>query len=72
MIYYTVVSVDELFGEEEPERSLVPVHIDGCSVLVEPLGNGQGRIERLLSTDPAHFMNAKMQPGAVVNMIHQP
>lgn len=70
MIYYTVVSADELFGEEEAERSLIPVVVNGCSMLVEPLGNGQARVERLLSTDPNQYMEMKFQPGSVINGVY--
>lgn len=67
MIYYTVIPAEELFDEEE-ERSMVVASVKGCSVLVEPLGDGRGRIERLLSTDPADYLSGELQPGRVVDL----
>lgn len=69
MIYYSVVPTDEIFAEEETERSYIHTAVNGCPVIVEPLGNGRGRIERVVSTDPSHYMTAGIQPGQVVSIV---
>ena len=65
MILYTVVPVEDVLQEEE-ERPLVPAALGDCLLLVEPLGDGRGRIERVLATDPQRYLDPALQPGTVV------
>lgn len=69
MIYYTVVPMEYVLEEQEDERSLVHAAVNGCPVLVEPLGEGRGRIERILSTDPSQYLTLGLQPGSIVDLI---
>ncbi|MGI9860337.1 YlzJ-like family protein [Moorella naiadis] len=34
---------------------------------VEPLGFNQARVVRLISTDPADYLNSPFQPGCIIN-----
>ncbi len=68
MIFYTVVPIEDILDDEE-ERMLVPASAGGCTMLVEPLGEGRGRIERILSTDPHHFLTPELQPGSIVDLV---
>lgn len=67
MILYTVVP-PELLWEEEAERRFVEVRVGGVLVLAEPQGGSTGRVERVLSTDPGHFLNPSLQPGSIVRL----
>lgn len=44
------------------------VQVGGVTMLVSPNGDGTGRVERLLSLDPAHFLRPDCQPGTRVRM----
>lgn len=68
MIFYTVLPVEDVFEDEE-ERQFVSASIGGCPVLVESLGEGRGRVERVLSTDPSHYMTPGVQPGSIVDLL---
>jgi len=46
----------------------VAAAVAGVPVLVTPAGGGWARIERLLSTDPDHFLDPRFQPGALVSL----
>lgn len=68
MILHTIVPPELLF--EETERApLIRASLGGVSVLIEPIGEGEGRIERLLSTDPQHFLQPHLQPGTIVKLM---
>ena len=69
MVLYTIVPPEFLFDDDDPEE-VVPVKaaVNGVPVLVVPTGEGKGRIERLLSTDPDHFLDPLFQPGTVVSL----
>jgi len=68
VILYTVVPPEEIW-EEDGKRRLVMASVKGCPVLVEALGEGRGRIERVLSTDPQHFIDPALQPGQAVILL---
>lgn len=68
MVHYTIIPSEELFlGDEEPP-ALIAAAVSGVPVLVAPLGDGLARIERLLSTDPNHFLDPRFQPGTLVSL----
>lgn len=39
--------------------------VDGIPVLLEKLENGQKKVVRINSSDPAHFMNKEVYPGLI-------
>lgn len=45
-----------------------PIEIrQGCRVLqVDPLGDGTGTLRRLISSDPADYLDPRWQPGAII------
>ena len=64
---YTIVSVDDIFDEPE-ERTFVAASFQGINLIVEPVGDGRARVERILSTDPEHFLRADLAPGSIVRL----
>lgn len=68
MILYTVVPPEEVW-EDGPERRFVEVEVEGVRVLAEPIDAASGRVERILSTDPNHFLNPALQPGSTIRLV---
>lgn len=74
MIHYSVVPPEELWsewlGEVEPASNdaaadpseTAVCRLAGVPVLVERVGSGR-RVLRLLSTDPAHYLDPALTPG---------
>jgi hypothetical protein len=65
LIHWTLLPEELIFNE--PENSL-PIHetiVDGVSLLVQQDGDAF-RVVRLLSPDPAHFLDPRFQPGNVI------
>lgn len=68
MILYTIIPIDTIMeglGQIQPEYE--EISINGITVLVEQLGLTEGRIVRVISTDPQDFLNPSFQPGTMIN-----
>ncbi|RFU61586.1 YlzJ-like family protein [Peribacillus glennii] len=67
MILYTLMPLEQIFPAAENEYSrLVTVNIGGVQLSAE-MQEGRGyRVERILSTDPAHYLDQSFQPGSTV------
>jgi len=42
------------------------IEVDGVKLIVEPVSVNQGKIIRLISTDPQVFLNPKFSPGNII------
>jgi YlzJ-like protein len=42
------------------------LNIEGATMLVEPLPGGMGRIERVISGNPQHYLRPEWQPGQYI------
>ena len=56
-VLYTIVPPETIFGPAEDydqgKLNTIEMVIDGVTVMVEPLGPGRGKVQRLLSTNPS-------------------
>ncbi len=67
MILYTPLPLEQVLeGHDKPLNPPVEMMIEGKQFVVEPTGTGEGRIVRLLSTDPADFLDERFSPGGKV------
>lgn len=70
MILHTIVPLDiVLQGIEDYQPSYSEVEIAGVKMLVEQTGLDQGRIVRILSTNPEDYLNSSLQPGRIIKFI---
>ncbi|MEA4884632.1 MAG: YlzJ-like family protein [Clostridia bacterium] len=68
---YTVMPIEQVlspFVADGGDPLPVLAAVDGVQVLIVPSDAGRGRIERVLSTDPADYLNPSLAPGTVVDM----
>lgn len=66
MIMYTPVPPEILWYEEERDQvQIVEGTVQGISVQIKTF-QGSNVVERILSTDPAHFLNSACQPGSKI------
>ena len=67
MIIYSPIPPELIWHNAEQERFEVAEEvINGVPVQIMVTGDKQARIERVLSTDPRHFLDASYQPGRQV------
>lgn len=63
MIIYTPLPLEMVLEQETAVPQLQEVLYQGTKFLVEPGERGQGKIHRILSTDPLLFLRPEYQPG---------
>jgi len=69
MIIQTIVPIHEVLDGMHDEREYVEATWHGRHVVVELSENArEGRIVRLISSDPADFMRAELSPGTIVRL----
>ncbi|GGE25001.1 hypothetical protein GCM10011571_28960 [Marinithermofilum abyssi] len=65
MIHYSVVPADMVFYDPTlPQPEYREAVVEGVPMLVEQVGLHDTRIVRLLSMDPAHYLDPRFQPGS--------
>lgn len=70
MILYTPMQL-ELVLEGLEDMKEIPareITIHGVPLLIHDVGPGEGRVVKLLSTDPRHYLRVDLYPGAVIKL----
>ncbi|CQR47641.1 hypothetical protein BN1058_01968 [Paraliobacillus sp. PM-2] len=67
MILYTPLDYNDVFAtnQEQYDKQKL-IEVEGRSMLVDCLENGNYRIIQLLSTNPQDFLEESLQPGEVI------
>jgi len=73
---YTIIPLEEVFaappwatgpsGSAAAPYPPVPAIVGRVQVLVSPSYDGRNRIERVISTDPAVYLDSRFAPGTLV------
>lgn len=67
MIVYTIFPLELVFeGYEDFKPEYEEIERDGCRLLVEALSFNQGKIVRLISSNPQDYLNPAYQPGEII------
>lgn len=69
-IIYTTFPLDIILEEKNKNEQLnfQNVNYQGIDMQVEPLGWNKFRVIRLYSTDPQHYLDDSLQPGAIISV----
>ncbi len=69
MIYWTPLDLEQVLeGWDRMNLNLVEIEYDGLLLQVEPLGDGKGKVVRLISSNPTDFLRPDLLPGRVIPM----
>lgn len=70
MILHTIVPGELIFqsAEVSEESSEQMFMYAGIPVAAQPLNNEVWQVTKIMSTDPNHFLNADIYPGATLRM----
>ena len=70
MILYTPMQLElVLEGLEEMKHPEVrEVTINGVQILIEDIGSGQGKVQKVLSTRPEDYLKPEFTPGAKIQL----
>ncbi len=66
---YTIVPHDQVFSEKGETTNYKQLEIGGISLLVEPISHTTCKIVKLLSTNPAHYLDTQYQPGTIIDIL---
>lgn len=67
MLLYTDVPIESvLAGINEPREDYLEMEWQGIKFLVEPVGDNEGKIVQMMSTDPRNYLNPCYMPGSIV------
>lgn len=67
---WTIIPPEVIWeGIEEKSKDLLQLEWLGVQMLVEPLQFAQGKIVRLLSTEPNDFLRPELQPGSIIDLM---
>jgi len=72
MIYHSIIPYDIAFASEPPAEHIMPYMITqyrGVTMQVSSGADGKHTVERLISTDPRHFLRADLQVGEALNNV---
>lgn len=70
MLLYTILPIEEVMeGWDEFEPQYVELQQGSITMLVEPLGFGQGRIVRIISSDASNYLKPRLQPGCLISLM---
>jgi len=64
VIMWTIVSDEVLWHQEEPPKQQMELRLGNKVVILDVDPAGSARVSRLISSDPADYMDARWQPGA--------
>lgn len=62
---WTIVPAEALFDEGDESGSVAEMSAEGATVVWRRGSDGRRRVERLLSTNPKHYLRPEWQPGVV-------
>lgn len=71
MILYTIydqnlIFKNGVFNEQHADVNYSEINVGGVMVQVSHTNNNEFRVERILSTNPADFLNPRFQPGSIL------
>ncbi|MCM3600131.1 YlzJ-like family protein [Robertmurraya korlensis] len=70
MILYTLTPPEMIFTNDNQEVSQQKMyHLDGIPLLVESDAEGAYRVVRVMSSDPAHYLDERCTPGAKISFL---
>ncbi|PFO05864.1 ribonuclease [Bacillus sp. AFS076308] len=68
MILYTMMPSELIFPSEQTEESKQKfITYQGVSMLVEQTDSDHVQVVRILSSDPQHYLNQQLCPGAKIS-----
>ncbi|MGE8079097.1 YlzJ-like family protein [Peribacillus loiseleuriae] len=69
MTLYTIVPEEYIFpGHPEAHANIHFLNFDGIPIIAEQSDHYSFRVERIVSTDPAHFLVEGIEPGSILSV----
>ena len=70
MIIYTPLPIEQVLeGNSDFSPDYKEIEKDGCILLIEPISFSEGRIVRLISSNPQEYLKPTLQPGEIIKLM---
>jgi hypothetical protein len=67
MILYTIMPQEQIFpAADDVYSSVIPISYKGIELMATRSAPNAYRVDRIVSTDPAHYMDDTIQPGSYI------
>lgn len=63
---HTIMPLEVVFEQANTPLTVQEISHAGVSLLVEPQTNGKNRVQRIISSNPADYLNPQLQPGNLI------
>lgn len=69
MILHTTIPQELIFGRDTTHNVIEQsILYNGVPMMVEPVSGSEFRITRILSTNPYHYLDQQLTPGATLSL----
>ncbi len=70
-LLYTCLPLEQVLENHaaqnvEKDLNYKEINLDDKTLIVEPTGSFEGRLVRLISSNPTDYLNPKFQPGSII------
>lgn len=73
MLYWAAIPMETVLdGFESMTCNWIETEYQGVKMVVEPCGQGSGKVVRLLSANPYDYLNPNLAPGCTVPLYQSP
>lgn len=69
-VIWSIMPIEQVWSGGGQLQECRQISWQGVDMLVTPVADGMGRIERLLSPNPQDYLRTELQPGALVPLHH--
>jgi hypothetical protein len=71
LLLYTLMPLETVLEGIDKKYEYKEIDVDGVTLVVESVGINQGKIVRLLSSDPQDYLNPSFSPGKIITFSYK-
>lgn len=66
MILYTPLPLEQVLEGMDKKYNYKEIDVEGVKLLIEPIDIDQGKIVRVISSNPQDFLKPNLSPGSII------
>ncbi|HQA60215.1 MAG TPA: YlzJ-like family protein [Tepidanaerobacteraceae bacterium] len=66
LILYTSMPIELVIEGMDKKYEFKEIEIEAVKLIIEPISVNQGKIVKLISTDPQDYLNPNLSPGKII------
>lgn len=71
MVLYTSMPLEIVLDGIDKKYEYQEVQVNGIKLVIEPIGLNQGKIVRMISSNPQDFLNTNYSPGKIITFSYK-